>query len=348
MSLYEDLPPGAQAAYSELFEAAQHAELHRSVASLHGSFHVKDIKNKSYVYYAYRDAISAKVRQIYIAPDSAAIDALKRKAAQAPQADLARLAGAAIVHGCTPAIPRHFRIIRQLADAQFFRAGGILVGAHAYIAMGNMLSIRWREAARTQDIDFAHSGSKGNVALALPADVQIDVHGAIDSLAMGFLPSLSLKGASSGTYISAREPDLRLDFLTPWRGSEKSVVEPALNIVLQPLKFLDYLIEKPTQAALLSPQGGVIVNIPDPARYALHKLIVASERPLRERAKAAKDITQSASVISYCLDQVPHLLRDAWQDLQSRGPGWRKRVRAPLEELQRRYPDVAAKFTKLE
>jgi len=85
----------------------------------------------------------------------------------------------AITAGCAPVAPKHFRIIKRLSEYGFFPAGGILIGTHAFLAMGNMLGVRWHDGAATLDVDFAHAGH--NISVALPADLKIDVHGALES-----------------------------------------------------------------------------------------------------------------------------------------------------------------------
>ena len=47
------------------------------------------------------------------------------------------------------------RVIAGLASAGVFRAGAVLVGTQAFIAMGNLLGVRWESGLRTQDIDAA-------------------------------------------------------------------------------------------------------------------------------------------------------------------------------------------------
>lgn len=50
---------------------------------------------------------------------------------------------------------------------------------------------------------------------------------------------------------------------------------PLLGVTAQPLKFLDDVLEDPTQTVLLSTAGHYcVVSVPSPARYAIHKLIV--------------------------------------------------------------------------
>ncbi len=88
-----------------------------------------------------------------------------------------------------------------------------------------------------------------------------------------------------------------------------------------------------------------MVNIPDPARFALHKLLVSGERPVRERAKATKDVDQAALLIECLLDQSPHMLVDAWKVLDSKGHGWIQRTMKALKRMEHTYPDIHARFT---
>ena len=48
-----------------------------------------------------------------------------------------------------------------------------------------------------------------------------------------------------------------------------------------------------------------MVNVPSPARFALHKLVVSQRRPATEHAKAKKDVLQAAQIIACLLDQRP-------------------------------------------
>jgi hypothetical protein len=47
---------------------------------------------------------------------------------------LGPLARSALALGCTALLPRHYRVIRRLADYGFFHAGGLLIGSHAFLA----------------------------------------------------------------------------------------------------------------------------------------------------------------------------------------------------------------------
>lgn len=346
MELYRELPGAAQTAYSELYEATQQAELGRGIGSLSGSFQTKTLRGKRYWYFAYRDVLDGAVRQFYVGPDAPDLAFLRKRSKDLPSARVVRQTRAAVAHGCAAVTAKHFRIIRHLADGRFFRAGGLLIGSHAFVAIGNLLGVHWTAATHTQDIDFAHAGDKpGHLALALPGDIAMDVDSVIDSLQLGFLPSLGFGGSPTGTYVSRHEPELRLDFLTPLRRDPKPVVLPRLKLTLQPIRFLDYLIERPAQAALLSANHALIVNVPDPARFALHKLLIAGERPISERIKSAKDIAQATAIIAYMQDHLPaDALREAATDMAGRGPGWRSRLDRGIERMRKTYPDIARRF----
>lgn len=341
--LYAPLPVSAQAAYSEMFEALRFATLRRSVADLHGSFAAKTVKGRRYWYFAFRDAVDGKVRQLYVGPDSPQLQALiERKAEVPPGADqLQRQAAAAIVLGCTAMVSAHFRIVRQFEQVGFFHAGGVLVGSHAFAAYGNLLGARWMQSAQTFDVDFAMGRPDDAISLVVPAP-PVDVPSTIEQLAMGFVPHAALGGAS---YESSADIGLRIDFLTPKGREGRSEFVESLNIPLQPLPFLDYLIEAPVQVALMEAHGqSVLVNVPDPARFAVHKLIVSQERPVRERAKAAKDVAQAAALIEYHLDMAPSAMANAYLDAASRGKGWRQRVDDGVRALLAQAPHLESRW----
>lgn len=330
MSLYRELPAGAQTAYAELYELAQIAETRRSPASLVGKIAYKTIKARRYAYWAFKE-IDGRKREYYLGPEGPAIQAIEAARAQgAPAAEVvARQAAAAGAQGCTLTTPKHFRIAKRMADYQFFRAGGLLVGTHAFLALGNQLGVAWGSGTRTLDLDFAHAGPGGNVAVALPADLHVDADDALRSLALGFLPALGGSKGFASQYVSEREPDLRIDFLTAMRRNGKPVPAPDLGVALSPLKFFEYLLEMPGQGVLIDRSDACMVNLPDPARYGLHKLIVAAERGARH-PKYRKDILQALALVEWHLERAPQALAEAWRDLAGRGAGWRKRA---LESL---------------
>jgi hypothetical protein len=346
MPLYRELPAAAQTAYAELYELVQVAETSRSPAFLTGKIAYKTIKGSRYAYWAFKE-IDGRKREYYLGPEGPAIDAIeaaRERGAPALEA-VARQAAATIAHGCVATPPKHFRIVKRLADYQFFRAGGLLVGTHAFLALGNQLGVVWDGGTRTLDLDFAHAGPGGNVSVALPADMQANAHDALTSLEFGFLPALGGSKSLASLSVSEREPDLRIDFLTVVRRAGREVHAPELGVALSPLKFLDYLIERPGQGVVLDRADACLINLPDPARYGLHKLIVAHERGAKN-PKHDKDILQALALIEWHLQRAPHALIDAWADLARRGAGWVKRARASLALAPAGHSELVSRFER--
>src|SRR5262245_44499168 len=296
---FAELPLSAQTAYAELMEQTRAFGLANALASLVGSFQKLARKGKDYWYCAYRD-LDQKVRMVYVGPDDERVRKLVERFEETrDKKPLAPQVRAAIALGCVPAAPKHFRIVKRLAEYGFFRAGGVLIGTHAFLALGNLLGVRWASGATTLDVDFAHAGK--NISVALPADLRVDVHSALDSLEMGLLPITQFDGTFGAQYRNPKDQELRLDFVTSATRTGKPVVMKELNLALEPLKFMEFSLEGTTQACFIGRNGACIVNVPAPERYAVHKLIVYGERPVSERTKARKDLLQAASLAEYFL-----------------------------------------------
>jgi hypothetical protein len=339
MSTFTELPMTAQTAYAQLMDSAVTREHLRSVADLSGSFASKIVKGHRYWYFQYTEP-SGKLRQAYVGPDNDSVRALMAQKSQLGAPTLAPLVRSATALGCMEVLPRHLRVIQRLAEYGFFKAGGVLVGTHAFLAYGNMLGVRWGDTSRTQDVDFAHAGKR--LSIALPGNFEINTDAAIQSLEIGLLPFSSLTSTTGASYLNPQEPDFRLDFLTTMhRGGEEPFIHPQLGVSLQPLKFMEFSLENIQQAVLISGQQAVVVSIPHPARYALHKLIVYGERQGSFAAKSAKDLMQAAALLGRLKQIRPWEVESAWADLIKRGKGWTTRVSRSRDVLAKAFPDLA-------
>jgi len=337
---FTELPLSAQTAYAELTERTHAFEVDDSLAGLSGDFHTLKRKGRAYWYFSYREAGVERSRVVYIGPDNervrSLVDRFRRR--RAPKA-LAPQALAAINLGCAPLAPKHFRIVKRLSEYGLFRAGAVLAGTHAFLALGNLLGVRWTSGAATLDVDIAHAGR--NVSVALPAALDVDVHGALQSLEMGLLPITELDGTIGSQYRNPVDGELRVDFLTRWTRSGKPVVIPELNVALEPLKFMEFSLEGSVQGCLFGRMGACIVNLPAPERYAVHKLVVYGERPQAQRTKAVKDLLQVAALASYfATTGQARIFSAAWRDLLARGKGWQRRARQGRAALLRLAPDT--------
>ena len=331
---FTPLSTAAQTAYASITSASRLEDL-RTVAELPGSFSKKIVKGRDYWYYQTAD-LTGKQIQIFLGVASDELTELisMHRAGGGKTVHLRHLARQAIAAGCLSIVPAHAKILERLSDAGFFRAGGILVGTHVYMAYQNYLGIRWDSAAQTLDLDFAHAGR--NVSVAIPSGVTMDMGSEIEALKMGFVPVKSLT-----TYVKSDERDLQIDFVTCMhRGGDTPVLIKALRATMQPLKFMESSMEAPIQITLLAQRGAVTVNAPPPEKYALHKLLVYGERPQNMRVKASKDLAQAASLIDYLGKNDAELLADTWADMVGRGPGWHGRAMEGLAALKDQYPDV--------
>jgi hypothetical protein len=337
---YIEISATAQSAYAELLESALAADHNRTVSDLGGSFAAKTVKGRRYWYFQYTEP-SGQLRQVFVGPDNEAVAALRGRKAVPGSASsrLAPLARSAAALGCREILPLHARVLNRLAEYGFFRAGGLVIGTHAFLACGNMLGVRWGDSDRTQDVDFEHAGR--SVSLALPTNLSLDTDEALKSLDMGLLPVRSLTAAGGATYLNPKQPDFRLDFLTTrTRDDEKPFRHPQLGVTMQPLPFMEYSLEDVRQAVLFSGDVVVPVNLPSPARYALHKLIVFGERSGTFAAKSTKDIRQAAALLSRLGEMRRSEVENAWRDLVVRGPGWRRRAKIGLQALGREAPEL--------
>jgi len=334
------LPDTAANLYAESLEQLLAEEAAGLPHRLHGAFKQRTVAGRRYWYYQYRD-LDQRVRQIYCGPVGGPWDRVAERQDHdgvgdpamdhEQQAGLLRAAGLPVV----PAGP--FRLLAALTDAGVFRAGGILVGTYAFMALGNQLGYVWSgRAATTQDVDIAHSRA---VELAVPG-AELKLPDVLDALQMGYRPIPRLDPRQPSTSFMFRNQQLRLDLLTPGHGARtRPIPIQALGAAAQPLKFLEYLLVGP-QPAILVGARVVRVAVPDPARFAVHKLIISSDRPASETAKSRKDDQQAAQLFTALLENRPGDILPAWKKAAEQGPGWRRRLRTGLARLPASVADA--------
>jgi len=109
---------------------------------------------------------------------------------------------------------------------------------------------------------------------------------------------------------------------------------PRFKAAAQPLPFLDYLFEGFERGAIVD-GGGILVNVPSPARFGLHKLLIK------------KDLLQAAQVLAVLVEERAGDVRVAWDEIKTRGKGWVRRVSSGLSRLKALYPDEHKKIAAL-
>lgn len=330
------LPLETQTLYAELVEHLRGADFVRSFADLKGTFTLRERPDGRYWYFRTSEGIGPSVADLFIGPDDEATQALMaaykegRGAAEENTARLTRLAAMLRKGGIAATDSGSLKIIRGFANAGVFHMGGVLIGTHAFIAIGNALGVRWPSSMQTHDVDFG-SFATNHVGFGIPQTPQTmaDVPKAIDALAMGFVPNVRLHTAIPATSYIIPGKELRIDLLTSPQGRDREapVLIPRLGVHAQPLEFMDYLLQETIEAACIGNKA-VLVRIPDPARFAVHKLLVASNRDRRHATKAAKDRNQAAYLMAYLEQERPGDLTLAVEAALRRGPSWKRRIQA--------------------
>lgn len=329
----EPIPADTQTLYMELFERLKGMEFGRTFGSLPGAFSRKSKDGKDHWYF--RTSEGARGREeFYVGPDNEKtrklIDDHRTLRAESMEiaADINRMASMLILGGCASIDHASAKVINALAASGLFRLGGVLVGTHAYVAMGNMLGVRWQGAGRTQDIDLA---SFRSLEIAVPP-MDSGVWGVLEALNMGFLPTPGLDPRSPSTSYAIRGQQLRVDLLTTASrtGPFSPVYIPRFDASALPMPFMDYLLEDNVEGIVIN-GGATLVRIPAPARFGFHKLIVSEERPITEHSKAAKDRAQASEVLNHLLRIRPGDLELAYDRLEA------KRLHKRVARIIRRH-----------
>lgn len=229
-----------------------------------------------------------------------------------------------------------------MARAGTFRLGGTLVGTHAFRHYEGELGIRYdfQDLAQTGDIDIAQF-ERLSLALAVDDKVEGGLNETFKTLQ--FDPAPSLKNNAVWRWRQTKS-DTLIEFLTPSFTADENIRDlPALGVSAQSLHFLNYLIADPIPTAALY-RSGVLIQIPRPERYAIHKLIVANRRQGGPDAiKSRKDRLQAAFLIRVLAQDRPDDLKEAHADALSRGPKWGAHIAASLKQM----PETAALLTAL-
>ena len=102
-----------------------------------------------------------------------------------------------------------------------------------------------------------------------------------------------------------------------------------------PLQHLDWLMHDPVPALVLH-GAGLAVAVPQPARFAVHKLILAQKRSAADRIKRGKDLLQAASLMKALEAHSPYDLEDALESARANGKsGWADPLARSLAEIAR-------------
>lgn len=317
-------PLSVHTTYQDLLQA--HAV--RAVSDIPGKPFLRDMREKGKYWYA-RQRIGDRTIQKYVGPDT--LDIRERiEAAQSANEEtqafdrrcasmVAQLRAAGV-----PALDRDTgKVLNAMAKSGVFRLGGTLVGTHAFRLYGAELGIRFDNAlAVTGDVDIA---AFENLKLVIEDQVDPALPETFKDLSLRPAPSLDRKNRPT-KWVMGGEGGTEVEFLVPRMLEDSDILklEP-LGVFAQALPFLNYLIADPIPAVALY-RSGVLVQIPRPERYAVHKLIVAARRHSSSALKAKKDLAQAEILFEVLSEDRPGELASALTTAMERGPAWREAI----------------------
>ena len=307
-----------------------YADLAQSVGTLAatpGSIATKTVGKKKYLYVTHKDGSARIERYLGPADDEDARNRAEefRQAAEQAKAmrstvsllKQARIAAPSLVQG---------RILEVLANAGLFQRGMTLVGTVAYQTYACVVGAHLGAAAyATNDIDLS-------VAEFAAADEEEDIEAILKRADPSFKPVWHAQDKLPRIF---RSKNFQVDVLTSYgRGRKSPVPVDALSCAAAALTFQEYVAEDSMEVVALY-GAGVLVRVPAPARFAVHKLLVAQKRERNELAKKQKDLRQAKELIDIFLETDEHTLQDALDDARDRGKSWKTAINASLKEIGR-------------
>ena len=170
------------------------------------------------------------------------------------------------------------KILKVFDENHLWDEGIELVGSWCFLLYTKHFDVK-SYPFRTIDIDFL-------VPNPFKGKKKVDIIKLIEKL--GYRVAFNSDGS-----IYLWNPELKVEFITAekGRGSEKAIEIKNLSLKAIPLRYTDILLADPVSII----EDGINVRIPNPAAFALHKLLISAKRKTTE--KKAKDIEQALLVL---------------------------------------------------
>lgn len=334
-----EIPIAMQTLFADLVERAWTGNL-ADLTVTGGTAYAREVKGRRYWYWQPATKRDGRPSAHYIGPDNdqtrARLQILTDHASNLRQRrDVVRALRAARLP--TPDAMTG-NILAAMAEAGVFRLRAAVVGSVAFQSYSGLLGVHLPATlSRTGDLDI---GQFESIAIAVEDHIDRDLEAVLKTVDPRFesIPD-SMDGRRTMRYALRVGGDeiFSVEVLSPMRGPDRPKIGalPALRSDAQLLRYLDFLLYHEVNSVALY-GAGIPINIPDPTRYALHKLIVAEMRRIespRSQAKSRKDIEQAGALIGVLARQRPDDLKDLWAELCERGPSWRQKAVRSLANL---------------
>ncbi len=303
-----------------------------------GSIYTHEVKGQGYLYASIRSGQSRSKRYLGRADDPD-VQARAEAIQMAAERQKGRRKTIAALRSAGLAGPDQElgRVLAVTAAAGLYQAGAVVVGTSAYQCYSPIVgSILPPAGMMTRDADIATASlaltaraAAGEGEEAAPVTLEEILREADPTFRA--VPMLDRKAPSSrfrsasGFLVEVLVPMLR-------RTDRNPMPIPGLQAGGIPIQHMGWLIDEPVQAVVL--QGaGALVRVPRPARYAVHKLLIAQKRTM-DSAKAGKDLHQAQALFEVLGQRDPDALQEALDDARSRGKsGWAEPIDKSLKSL---------------
>lgn len=303
----------------------QNLEMGDSVAA---SIATKTIKNKKYAYATSRDG-SARIEKYLGLADDPLVQARVEKYRHAAGRAKARRSTVSILKAARIPAPALFlgRILEVIANAGLFERGVTLVGTTAYQTYAGVLGYYLPTSTyATNDADIS-------VAEFVPGEHEEDFGEILKRADPTFAPDWKSDDTLPKAFRASN--GFVVELLTKLgRGRTFLVPVQSIGVAAVPLAFQEYPAEGAIEVAVLYGDG-VMVRVPTPLRFAIHKLIVAQRRKAQESGKRQKDLRQAQELIDIFLEIDEHALQDELDSARSRGKSWKTAINASLRAIKR-------------
>jgi hypothetical protein len=318
------LPLNVQTLYADLTQGVTFS------TTTPGSVFTQTIRGKHYLYAAEKHGVVRITRYLGLAEDPETTERAQNIRRAAQDAKGRRTTVSMLKRAGLPAPTLAMgRLLEAIAKAGLFNNGIVLVGTAAYQIYPTLVGAALSSAAlTTQDADLA--------AASLAAATDSEGESLLDVVRRAdpsFVPQPSLDPRLPPWRFRSTI-GLELEVVTRHRkraDEERPVLVPGLRCSAQPLRYLEFLIADPIPAVALY-GAGVPVTVPQPARYAVHKLIVAQLRHAGS-AKREKDLVQARELIAALRTSNPSAVSDALANARQRGGKWKAAIDRSMREI---------------
>jgi len=207
-------------------------------------------------------------------------------------------------------------VLRRIQKAGILNEIMVIGSWCIYFYQDYFSDVDYSSSIRTRDIDFL-------IPIPYKFKRKVDVTELLKDL--GFIVDFHIKG-----YIRLNHPELIIEFLVPERGkgTDKPYPLPQLGVNAQSLRFLDFLVENSMEFKI----NNLMLNLPHPAAFALHKLIVSSRRYKEE--KKLKEKEEAIRVLNCLIAKGEEKIVKRLFDSMPRR--WKTKIQSALEVSEQR------------